>query len=566
MASADPNINFDCPECDERVSVASDKIGNQIYCPHCADQIHVPSAMSVTDKLLAGMIEEEEDDHPGTLKIDGISNSADDGSSWHIKCHICDSVLLVSDQQVGSQVKCNDCYSMLSVKPREKTLDLEDGVRDGSDLEVIEDNASVSIRDDKDSRSDDSDELTLLPEIKLAPEVTNAQKETRLDDAIVEEEPLSELTEEHLDEPVEEQDDEPILLMEPVSIAKTVSPMFGLTEPDGAEDDDEDDSDEMIEMLDVSPDELNAPEPPLEEPSAATQLPRIPRKGKKQAPSIPVENGEETEAPIRVHAKRRPKKPMAEPQNRPKAKTRFAFEKASLGDVLDKAAGVLKSANIWIWTLAAIGLMATGSAIWQWVRTDLAEPETITFAQNLLGWGAGLLCGQAVFFVGYIVLLFVGGVIFRETAQGKTKIESVSVSDSADFTSTMLLFGFSMFIAALPCMFFGRMFISIPFQFFFGGVLLFAAWKNQGAFSIVSGSLPNSISQNSASWKNWLMGAGIASLGGIVGGGLMEVQLQIVSVFTSIAGAIIIAFATLLYAAITGWHCGGAVESLQESN
>jgi hypothetical protein len=123
-----------------------------------------------------------------------------------------------------------------------------------------------------------------------------------------------------------------------------------------------------------------------------------------------------------------------------------------------------------------------------------------------------------------------------------------------------------MFIAALPCMFFGRMFISIPFQFFFGGVLLFAAWKNQGAFSIVSGSLPNSISQNSASWKNWLMGAGIASLGGIVGGGLMEVQLQIVSVFTSIAGAIIIAFATLLYAAITGWHCGGAVESLQESN
>jgi DNA-directed RNA polymerase subunit RPC12/RpoP len=518
--------------------------------------------MSVTDKLLAGMIEEEEDDHPGTLKIDGISNSADDGSSWHIKCHVCDSVLLVSDQQVGSQVKCNDCYSMLSVKPREKTLDLEDGVRDGSDLEVIKDNVSVSLRD---HRSDDSDELTLMPELKLAPEVTEAQKETRLDDAVIEE-PLAELTEEHLDEDAEEEDDEPILLMEPVSIAKTVSPMFGLTAPDGADDDDEDDSDEMIEMLDVSPDELNAPEPPLEAPSAATQLPRMPRKGKKQAPSIPVENGEETEAPIRVHAKRRRKKPTAEPQNRPPVKSRFAFEKASFSEVLDKAVGVLKSANIWIWSLVAIGLMAIGSAVWQWVRTDLAEPDTYSFAENLLGWGVGLFCGQAVFFIGYIILLFVGGVIFRETAQGKTKVDSISVTDSADFTSTMLLFGFSMFIAALPCMFFGYMFISIPFQFFFAGALLFAAWKNQGAFSIVSGSLLNSISQNSASWKNWLLGAGLASLGGIVGGGLMEVPMQIISVFTSIAGAIIIAFATLLYAAITGWHCGSAVESLQESD
>ncbi len=564
MASADPNINFDCPECDERVSVTSDKVGNQIYCPHCADQIHVPSSMSVTDKLLSGMIEEEEKEHPGTLKIDGISNSADDGSSWHIKCAICDSVLLVSDQQVGSQVKCNDCYSMLSVKPREKNLDLEDGVRDGSDLEVIEDNVSVSLRD---RRSDDSDELTLMPELKLAPEVTDAQKETRLDDAVVEEEPLSELTEEHLVEDVEEEDDEPILLMEPVSIAKTVSPMFGLTQPDGADDDDdEDDSDEMIEMLDVSPDELNKPEPPLVAPSAATQLPRIPRKGKKQAPSIPVENGEETEAPIRVHAKRRRKKPSAEPQNRPPVKSRFAFEKASFSEVLDKAVGVLKSANIWIWSLVAIGLMALGSAVWQWVRTDLAEPDTYSFAEDLLGWGIGLLCGQSVFFIGYIILLFVGGVVFRETAQGKTKVDSISVTDSADFTSTMLLFGFSMFIAALPCMFFGYMSISIPFQFFFAGALLFAAWKNQGAFSIVSGSLLNSISQNSASWKNWLLGAGLASLGGIVGGGLMEVPMQIISVFTSIAGAIIITFATLLYAAITGWHCGSAVESLQESD
>ncbi len=516
--------------------------------------------MSVSDKLLAGMIEEEDEfAHPGSLQIDGISNAADDGSAWHIKCHVCDSVLLVSDQQVGTQVKCNDCYSMLNVQPKEKVAILEGDVVDGSDLEFADDETSVDDSPSVENHNRDSDELTLLPAIELAPEIKSAQKETLLDDSLVSDEPVTELTEEHLQE-VEV--DEPIPLMDPVAISKAVNPMFGLSEPDAADGDEDDDSDEMIEMLDIAPEQLNEPEPPIESPS---QLPRMPRTGKQQAPAISVENGNESEAPIRVHAKRSPKKPNSETPVHSKSKRQFAFDEASPGDILDKAMGVLRSAKIWIWTLIAIALMATGGAVWQWLQPHRVDADAISMAEKLLGWGVGLVCGQAVFFVGYIILLFVGGVIFRETAQGETKVESVSVTDAADFTSTMLLFGFSMFIAALPCMFFGYMFISLPFQFFFAGILLFAAWKNQSAFSIVSGNVFTSISKDSASWKNWLIGTGIAAAGGIVGGMLMEVYLPIISVFTSIAGAIMIAFATLLYAAITGWHCGTTVENLQNS-
>jgi len=526
LASADPNIVFDCPECDECVSVSSDKVGNQIHCPHCADPIHVPSPMSVTDKLVAGMIDDDEFDHPGTLEIDGISNVSDDGSSWHIKCHICDSVLLVSQQQVGSKVKCNDCYSMLTVHAK-KQAKVVDGLNDGSDLEVIDDGDSASRPF---AMSDDSEELSLMPEIELSPEITNAQKE-------------------------------PIALMEPVNVAKTASPMFGLGAPESAaEVDEDDDSDEMIEMLDVPPEQLNAPESPLVEP---TQLPRMPRKGK-QAPSIPVVNDSEEEAPIRVHAKRRPKKPSSEQQSRPRSPRQFAFDESSPGDVLDKAVNILKSPSVWIWASVAIALMAIGGAVWQWLQPYPHRVDAdLTTSQRILGWGTGLLFGQAVFFVGYTILLFVGGVIFRETAQGKTEVESIAATDAANFTSTMMLFGFSMFIAALPCMFFGYMFVSLPFQFFFAGILLFSAWKNQSAFSIVSGTVFTSFSKNSASWKTWLMGASIAAAGGIVGGMLMEVYLPIISVFTSIAGAIVVGFATLLYAAITGWHCGCAVENLQ---
>ena len=556
MASSDPNIDFDCPECDDRVSVSGDKSGNQIHCPHCGDRILVPSALSITEQILTGAIEDDEPEHPGSLKIDGISTIADDGSSWHIKCHVCDSVLLVSDQQVGTEVKCNDCYSMLRVKPNANApRTRRAAVVDGSNLEVIEE-SPVSVPQQAYTNHDDSDELTLMPAVELDPEITDAQKISLLDDSLAADDSMTELTQEHLEE-----DDDPLPLMEPINAAKAVSPMFGLTEPESAasDDDEDDDSDEMIEVLDASPAELNQPQSRSQ---ATTQLPRMPRKGK-QAPAIAVDNGDESEAPVRVHAKRRRKRKSSGTVTAPASANRFAFDEASIGDILDKAMGVLKSPRIWVWAIVSISLMAIGGAIWQGIRPDRFESES--FAEYLWNWGKGLLLGQGPFFIGYTILFFLGGVIFRETAQGETKVESVSVTDGSSFASTMLLFGFSMFIGSLPCMFFGLMPVSLAFQFFFAGILLFAAWKNQGAFSIVSPSVFNSFSTSPSSWKNWLIGASLAAAGGIVGGTLMEIPWPIISVFTSFAGAIIIVLATLLYAAITGWHCGTTVEQLRET-
>ena len=535
-------------------------MGNQIHCVHCGEQIHAPSPMSTAEKLLAGLIEEDEFEHPGSLKIDGIEDDKDDGSSWHMKCHICDSTLLVSVQQVGKKVKCNDCYSMLDVLPNAAAKKLGIGVADGSDLEVIDEEIVVPSAS---RRASDSSELTLAPALDLAPEITEAQKETYLDELVEEDIPMD-LTSEHLDE------DEPIALMEPVTAATTANPAFDLGVPDSMEGDDDDDSDEMIEMLDISPEELNQPAafvaPATTARSAPTELPRMPRKGKRPA-AIPVESDDdEEEAPVRVHAKRRPKKKQSATSGRSRAPKGFQFEDAPMSDVLDKAMGVLKTGKIWIWALVSIVVMAIGSSVWHWLGPHLLDSETSSLANRILYWGAGSIFGLGVFFIGYIILMFVCGVIFRETAQGETKVDSVSATDAADFTSTMLLFGFSMAIAALPCMFFGYMWLSLPVQFLLGGCFLYAAWKNQAAFSIISGSIVSSFSQCSQSWKKWLAVVGISAAGGIVGGLLMEVYWPIISVFTSIAGSIVVAMSTLLYAAVSGWHCGNVVEKMNQAD
>ena len=561
LASADQNYSFDCPQCDERLSVSREKMGNQIHCVHCGEQIHAPSPMSTADKLLAGLIDDDEFEHPGSLKIDGIEDDQEDGSSWHLKCHICDSTLLVSVQQVGKKVKCNDCYSMLDVLPNAAARKLGVGIADGADLEVIDEDIVIPAPSTSKKRASDSSELTLAPALELAPEITEAQKETFLDELVEEDIPM-ELTSEHLDE------DEPIELMEPVATAKTADPMFDLGAPDSSEDDD-DDSDEMIEMLDIAPEELNQPAaivaPVANARSAPTELPRMPRKGKRPA-AIPVEADDEDEAPVRVHAKRRPNKKQSATPARARASRGFLFEDAPMSDVLDKAMGVLKTGNIWIWALVSIVVMAIGSSIWHWLAPDQLDAETSSLANRMLYWGAGTIFGLGVFFIGYIILMYVCGVIFRETAQGETKVDSVKATDAADFTSTMLLFGFSMAIAALPCMFFGYMWLSIPVQFLLGGCFLYAAWKNQAAFSIISGSIVSSFSQCSESWKKWLAVAGISAAGGIIGGLLLEVYWPIISVFTSIAGSIVVAMSTLLYAAVSGWHCGNVVEKMNQAD
>ena len=55
-------------------------------------------------------------DPDAPLKIDGISDKISHESVFGIKCSVCDTHIHVTPDQIGSQVKCPECFTKLSVK------------------------------------------------------------------------------------------------------------------------------------------------------------------------------------------------------------------------------------------------------------------------------------------------------------------------------------------------------------------------------------------------------------------------------------------------------------------
>jgi len=377
-------INFDCPKCQASLSAPGQFVGKQIQCPDCGQQVGVPEADSGSDWMLSGLSDEPESDIPDTLKIDGISSDSHGGVSWDITCDVCDSVLLVNLEQVGSKIKCTDCHSLLEVQPPEEQQML-DQIADSSASEPTDDFSVDSVAEEHDELFDD---LMLAPAVDLPNEVTELQSENYFG-----------------------QFDEPELEAEQnESSSQQLHPPLAV--PMVAQQDDDDD--EMIEVLDVPPEQLNRP------------------KAKKVVKQVSQEADDDDDAPVRVFAKKRRKSKKSSGSDS-KSEAQFDFDKASFGEVTDKAVDVLKSPSVMIWAVAATVIMAIGSAIWHGLGVSDLDPETTEMGSRLIQSGVGFLFGHGVFFLGYVILLFVGGVILRETAQGRTQIESVSCTGVPDF-------------------------------------------------------------------------------------------------------------------------------------
>lgn len=589
-------INFTCPECREPFSVTAEKSSGSLHCPHCDKTISSQDAVSsegaAVDSLITG-IEGGSDPTQASalepLSIEGLLDESSDQDSWYVKCHVCDSVLTANKSQLGSQLKCNDCYTLLDVvapatktksngrssggpggaeKPRFVRSPIE--LVDGSNLEVV----------------DDDDELTLLPPVELPQELLTAQKESLLqaedaiEDAVAELETAGADAEMNVEMNVE-------LALGPLEVeggSFELTPAAAEVADDESEDDD--DSDETIELLDIPAEianrksGLNVAQPA----SNQDELPYIPRQKKhqpKHQPKQKAKSGKQKssagsgansdtsthadDSPIRVHAKKRKSKPVDQDiggVSEAIAESRVEFASLNPYQLLDRSMNVLKSGNIWIGAVVAIALMSLGSAVWHGAGPgELADDASMV--QNIMSYLIAITIGQIPFLAGYLVLMYLSAVVFRETALGNDQVESLIPSDAAAFFSTMLLFGFSMFMAALPFVFLPAG-LWVPLQFFLAGVFLFCVWQNKSAFAIVSGSVFTSFSQHSASWKTWAKVTSAAAGVGWVGGCLMTLSWPVMSIFTSIAGAVLVTLATLFYATIPGWHAGGFSESTTE--
>ena len=334
--SADPEIYFDCPNCKILLSVSKQQAGNKILCPKCGQKVDSPSTTSDNDWMLDGLTDQErQGDIPDSLKIDGISNDQDE-LAWDITCNVCDSTLLVNQQQVGTKIRCNDCHSLHEVQPPK---------------EQQADDATTKAANSKSRREPaiDDDLMQLAPAIELPSEYKAAQTETLLRDI-------------------------PDLDIEPqAAAAATVKPVTSFSS--GAESDD--DSDEMIELSDLPPEALN--------------------RNRDAAPPAAAER--ESDAPVRVFAKRSSKK-KKEVEALVESIAPDAFADMSLGGIIDRSVRLLQSSAILIWAAGAILLLAFGGAFWHWIGPDRLDPETATIVSRIVQSGIAFLFGQGIFSVG----------------------------------------------------------------------------------------------------------------------------------------------------------------------
>jgi DNA-directed RNA polymerase subunit M/transcription elongation factor TFIIS len=213
-----------------------------------------------------------------------------------------------------------------------------------------------------------------------------------------------------------------------------------------------------------------------------------------------------------------------------------------------------------VWRVLLAGLViGIGSALMHWLGQAVDETDPSIGAQianGLIWFGVGVL----PYLLGSALLWLFCGFVFREAAQGADQVSTWSVRSLPEFGSTFLLFSFAFFFAGLPLLpiphFF---FLILPFRFMVSPLLLCSAWYSQNPFGIVAVDAFRNFLKQRHEWGNFYrLVIGLALLA-FVGSGMMMIASPGIGIATSILGAILVAFATISFAALTGWHCGKVV-------
>ncbi len=57
------------------------------------------------------------EDPTASIRLEGMGDDLGSPDSIHIRCPVCDSVMVTSKRQIGKKIKCSDCYSEIEVRP-----------------------------------------------------------------------------------------------------------------------------------------------------------------------------------------------------------------------------------------------------------------------------------------------------------------------------------------------------------------------------------------------------------------------------------------------------------------
>jgi hypothetical protein len=575
-------IEFECYSCLHRISVTATDSGKQMECPQCHASQPVPSRsldLALFDDIfesLGGERKSEESGSPGRSKgeresdvspsqisaskpeltkpkitkpkltkperakrklvesgnsksvpkqpfsADGIEKPASD-TMFGFHCHICETRLHGRRSQIGSKVECPTCFTKLSVPPPKKkvTPDLLWGKSQAVDHPKFK------------SPVFNTDEFKLRDPIDRPP----------------------------VSVPVD-----PSFGLEPVTddlLAPVPNP---LPSTDGDQNSGRESGIPMLEVL-LEPEEKNLSRRQRYEVAQQRQIELEKLGGRRKGGA--TEKGNPARAPRPpFKSKKNADFSSRPPANVDEQATVLPTSAPELFDfyTLTKSVGAMFGSPGLMWrAIVSALLMGTGWAImhaitasYQAVHQD-SEAPIGEWAISMIVW---FLFGGIPYLIGTLLLWFVCGYVYRESAHGRNQISGWATGGSSEFSSTFLIFAFGYFIAGLPMAFVS--WLIVPFRFLFAPPLLLSAWFNQSPFAIIAVDAFQNVQRDWYQWKSFylyvLALAGIALVGGL----LMMIPIFILSAITSLIGAAILVSVTIAYTAVTGWQCSLVMKRLEK--
>ena len=579
MANLDV-IEFDCPRCLNTIRVAGEQAGQRMDCPSCLGSLLVPSRSTGQDQFedifdsdsfdsgfdqstetkpdvakthspesipspdstehaesdsnedpLAGISipqdENSSDDSkllPGgdpfeiaddaPLKIEGIGDVFGHADVYGTKCNICDTRIHVRPDQAKTYVECPECFSKVLVEPPSKDpKPAQRWVKEG--------------RDKRQKNPDDE-------ELKLSDPV---------------ERPTVEIDASYgLDAPTED-------LLAPrkkESLQQDIDHRPGTKQQRPGDSDREGMERRSSRQRFKSPPLANRSEPTSEQKKSKSRRELYEESQRRQQTA-------EVASVFRIDESTEPQETTDFP----------AFE---FGSLLVAAINMIKSPGV-VWrALLAIALMCFGVIVMESYlpasmgSTGIGESETLV--DRLKQWAGWGILGGFPYVLGVLMLWFVGGYIFRDAALGRRRVANWKNAGVSELTGTFLLFSFGFFVAGLPALF--LTWFAMPLRVFLGPLLLLGAWYNRAPFSIINVDAFRNFTNETGLWiAVYKLISALAFCGFIAGmlfvlRGIEHTPFN-VSVLLSVSAVVINAVVTLVFAAVSGWHCGRVVEGLHES-
>ena len=586
MADAN-NIEFQCQECNAKISFPSKKSGQRVICPSCVRTVVVPE-VSVASALFEDIFDEETSE----LKLSPIE-PGDSNNSNPEPPPIVDEAPIQTPASDGNGLELADddnAEGDLETAVDDALTTLPAAIKDDPNaplrIEGLEGlygeysahsvtcrvcDSLIHIESDKIDTSIECPEC--FTKIHVEPPAKRKAQKPIWQQAT---------TPETSDASGENAVDDELRLSDPIEKPKLkIDPTYGLDGP--AED-------LLAPKTPTVPEQTGnelelEPEPESEQsapktvvasnPTASQSAPSTTQKNKSDLP--PLKTGRELSPKSRRERfEKSQQQQRASEQGtvfshsgRPEDMESKDFPATDLGTQFKSALQALIAKNtIWRFAIAML-LMCTGAVVMESISPSAVPPEAeleTGLAEQFFTFATWFIVGCTPYLLGWLMLLYTSAYLFRDAALGYRTVNSWKNSGFNELSSTILVFGFS-FVAAGIIMLFLPV-LKLPMQLLLAPLLLTSAWYSRSPFNVANIDAFQTSPQVIQLWKSFYQLIIIFVIAALFSGCLLLVRSfafmpPAFSIVLTIPGVFLNGLITTLFAATCGWHCGRiSIESL----